>query len=131
MPKKERGLFNVPFAYNIRHYYPIGLKPRTLRPLLIAAHGAQCAHCGAEAARLHVDHIVPLRVRNGALPHEMLWVYAIENTQLLCPDCHTEKGRVDVRIYPQGSKWNRGKPSPQLMDERAAADALWPLWAVK
>ena len=57
---------------------------RTARKRVLERDGHRCRECG-RAGRLEVDHKQPLQ-RGGAL-------YAGENLQSLCRDCHIEKTR--------------------------------------
>lgn len=56
---------------------------RSLRARWLAAHPA-CARCGARGPRLHVDHVVPVRLA----PRR---AFDATNLQTLCPSCHRRK----------------------------------------
>lgn len=52
---------------------------------LVEQYGAVCGHCGASAAKLVLDHILP--IAKGGLSE-------LENVQLLCAECNRLKGKL-------------------------------------
>ena len=76
-----------------------------------------CQHCLREgivrASRL-VDHILPIHVRPD-------WRLEIDNTQVLCRDCHTRKTSDDTRKY--GGPSNRNL-TPEQRQNRADAQRI-------
>jgi 5-methylcytosine-specific restriction protein A len=73
-----------------------------------------CQHCirdGLVTASNLVDHILPIHIRPD-------WRLEIDNTQVLCRDCHTRKTSKDNKQY--GGPSNRNL-SPAQQQNRAAA----------
>jgi 5-methylcytosine-specific restriction enzyme A len=76
-----------------------------------------CQHCirdGLVTASNLVDHIVPIHVRPD-------WRLEIDNTQVLCTDCHTRKTSKDMQQY--GGPNNRNL-TPAQQQNRAAAQRI-------
>jgi len=73
-----------------------------------------CQHCleeGIVRASNLVDHIIPTHIRSD-------WRLVIDNTQVLCRDCHTRKTSQDMQQY--GGPNNRNL-TPAQQQNRAAA----------
>ena len=76
-----------------------------------------CQHClatGRLTASNIVDHILPIHVRPD-------WRLEIDNTQVLCRDCHTRKTSADLKQY--GGPNNRNL-TPIQIQNRAAAQRI-------
>jgi 5-methylcytosine-specific restriction enzyme A len=73
-----------------------------------------CQHCllqGIVRASPLVDHILPIHIRPD-------WRLEIDNTQVLCPDCHTTKTSADTRRY--GGRARR-QLTPEQIKNRSEA----------
>jgi 5-methylcytosine-specific restriction endonuclease McrA len=66
---------------------------KIVRQVVIYASGSKCAKCG-NTESLHCDHIIP-RIKD---PQGITW-FDTTNLQVLCKDCHKEKGlnKTDYR----------------------------------
>lgn len=71
--------------------------PVDMRKAVLVRDRFTCQGCGFHSLYGHefqVDHIKPLYEAYGDLSY-----YEIENTQLLCEDCHAEKTRADMERF--------------------------------
>lgn len=75
---------------------------KALRLLALRRDGFACVQCSARG-RLEVDHIVSVR----DAPER---AFDLDNTQSLCPACHTRKTRIEVghpEVSPERAEWRR------------------------
>ena len=85
-----------------------------------ALDGGLCQRClttGLVRASPLVDHIIPIHVRPD-------WRLEINNTQVLCYDCHTIKSSEDLAHY--GGRVRKNLSSEQILNRYTAQQMLRP-----
>jgi len=77
----------------------------------------ECLKAGLLRASPLVDHILPIHIRPD-------WRLEIDNTQVLCTDCHTSKSSEDLARY--GGRVRKNLTSEQTLNRYAAQQLARP-----
>ncbi len=87
---EDRSTIQAKRLRALRRYRSRATRIRAAQIRAVKERDQACVNCGDEGT--DVDHIVPVRAGGQT---------TLDNLQLLCGPCHTDKSRQDWRRYPR------------------------------